>query len=48
MDAIENPMKTRAQEELNKLNVEQILKEKIPEFEKFGITMDFDFKIPEL
>lgn len=44
MDAIENPAKSRIQEELNKIDVEKVIREKIPEFEKLGFKMDFDFK----
>lgn len=47
MDAIENPIKNRIQEIMNQINVEQLLKDKIPEFLKHGMNMnlDFDFKI---
>lgn len=34
MDAIEGPLKRRVQEELNKINVEKLIDEKIPEIEK--------------
>lgn len=34
MDAIEGPLKRRIQEEINKVNVEQLIDEKIPEIEK--------------
>ncbi|XP_059609052.1 uncharacterized protein LOC132256574 [Phlebotomus argentipes] len=44
MDAIENPAKTRVQEELNKIDVEKFIRQKLPEFEKLGLKMDFDFK----
>lgn len=41
MDALENPAKIYIQKELDKVNVEKIIKEKLPEFEKMG----FDFKV---
>lgn len=44
MDAIENPVKTRIQEEMNKIDVERVIREKLPEFEKLGLKMDFEFK----
>uniref|UniRef100_A0A6B2EAR1 Putative hemolymph juvenile hormone binding protein n=1 Tax=Phlebotomus kandelakii TaxID=1109342 RepID=A0A6B2EAR1_9DIPT len=44
MDAIENPAKTRVQEELNKIDVEKFIRQKLPEFEKMGLKMDFDFQ----
>uniref|UniRef100_A0A1L8DR22 Putative juvenile hormone binding protein in insects n=1 Tax=Nyssomyia neivai TaxID=330878 RepID=A0A1L8DR22_9DIPT len=46
MDAIENPAKTRVQEELNKIDVEKFIRQKLPEFEKMGLKMDFDFNFP--
>ncbi|GAB0100284.1 uncharacterized protein DMENIID0001_162970 [Sergentomyia squamirostris] len=44
MDAIENPAKSRVQEELNKIDVEKFIRQKLPEFERMGIKMDIDFK----
>uniref|UniRef100_A0A1B0EZC8 Uncharacterized protein n=1 Tax=Phlebotomus papatasi TaxID=29031 RepID=A0A1B0EZC8_PHLPP len=44
MDAIENPAKTRIQEELNKIDVEKFIRQKLPEFERLGLKMDFDFE----
>lgn len=45
MDAIENPVKTKIQETMNKIDVEKTIKAKLPEFEKFGAAnMKFDFK----
>lgn len=34
MDAIEGPLRRRIQEELNKLDVEKLIDEKIPDIEK--------------
>jgi len=34
MDAIEGPLKRRIQEELNKIDTEKLIEEKIPEIEK--------------
>lgn len=34
MDAIEGPLKKRIQEELNKIDVEKLINEKIPEIEE--------------
>lgn len=45
MDAIENPLKARVQEEMNKYDVEKVLREYLPKFEQMGIKMDFDFKL---
>lgn len=45
MDAMENPVKTRVQEEMNKFDVEKALHEYLPKFEQLGLKMDFDFKI---
>lgn len=45
MDAIENPLKVRIQEEINKYDVEKVLKEYLPKFEQLGLKMDFDFKL---
>lgn len=44
MDAIENPLKARVQEEINKYDVEKVLREQLPKFEQLGLKMDFDFK----
>jgi len=46
MDAIENPIKMRIQEMMNEIDVEKIIKEKVPEFEKMGMNMQLDFKLP--
>lgn len=43
MDAIENPVKKRIQDMMNKINVEQVIKQKVPEFQKNGMNMKFDF-----
>lgn len=42
MDALENPAKAKIQEAMNQINVEQLIKEKVPEFEKKGTNMSFD------
>lgn len=34
MDALENPIKTKIQDEMNKINVEKLIKDNIPAFEK--------------
>lgn len=44
MDAIENPLKARIQEVMNQINVEKVIKEKVPEFQEMGLQMKFDFK----
>lgn len=36
MDALENPAKARIQEEMNKINVERLIKKNIPTFEKMS------------
>lgn len=45
MDAIENPVKVRVQQEMNKYDVEKMIREYLPKFEQLGLKMDFDFKI---
>lgn len=45
MDALENPAKTRIQEEFNKIDIEKILKQKVYEYERFGANMTLDFQI---
>lgn len=45
MDAIENPLKIRIQEVMNSIDVEKNIKEKVPQFQKMGFNMNFDFKI---
>lgn len=45
MDAIENPLKIRIQEIMNGIDVEKKLKEKVPQFQKMGLNMNFDFKL---
>lgn len=45
MDALENPAKARIQEEMNKIDVEKLLKKKILEFEKHGMNMTFDMNL---
>ncbi|XP_031632293.1 uncharacterized protein LOC116346401 [Contarinia nasturtii] len=44
MDALENPAKTKIQDEMNKINVEKLIKDNIPNFEKlsqnYTITLD--------
>lgn len=34
MDALENPVKTKIQDEMNEINVEKFIKDNIPAFEK--------------
>lgn len=46
MDAIENPLKQRIQQMMDKIDVEHTIKQKIPEFEKLGVKMNIDFKFP--
>lgn len=43
MDAIENPLKIRIQELMNNIDVENIIREKVPDFEDNGLNMSFDF-----
>lgn len=43
MDAIEKPLKMRLQEHMNKFNVEELIKEKVPEFQEKGMDMSLDF-----
>lgn len=47
MDALENPIRTRIQDEMDKIDVEKLIKNNLPAFEKMKensqITMD-DFK----
>lgn len=38
MDALENPIKTRIQDEMNKINVEKLIVENIPAMEKLKTT----------
>ncbi|XP_001863022.2 uncharacterized protein LOC6045714 [Culex quinquefasciatus] len=45
MDAIENPLKTRIQEKLDCINVEQMVKKHVVEYEKRGFDMELDLKI---
>lgn len=45
MDALENPAKKRIQQEMDKIVMEKLLKQKVPEYEKFGTNMTFDFQI---
>ncbi|XP_055586594.1 uncharacterized protein LOC129739193 [Uranotaenia lowii] len=45
MDAIENPLKTRIQEKLDCINVEQMIKKHVKEYERHGMEMKIDFKI---
>lgn len=44
MDALENPAKMRIQEEFNKIDIEKILKQKVPEYERLGANMSMDFQ----
>lgn len=44
MDALENPAKMRIQEEFNKINIEKILKQKVPEYERLGANMTLDIQ----
>lgn len=36
MDALENPARAKIQEEMNKINVEKLIKDNIPNFEKMN------------
>ncbi|XP_055636099.1 uncharacterized protein LOC129775402 [Toxorhynchites rutilus septentrionalis] len=45
MDAIENPLKARIQEKLDCVNVEQMIKKHVLEYEKQGFDMEIDLKI---
>lgn len=42
MDALENPIKSKIQDEMNKINVERLLKDNIPAFEKMQTNSTFD------
>lgn len=42
MDALENPVKVKIQEEMNKINVEKLIKDNIPTFEKMQQDQAFD------
>lgn len=42
MDAIENPVKVRLQDEFNKIDVEGLIRSKVAEYEKNGKNMKFD------
>lgn len=42
MDALENPLRNRIQDMMDKIDVEQVLKEKVLEYEKLGVNMNFD------
>lgn len=42
MDALENPIKSRIQDMMDKIDVEKVLKEKILEYERKGVNMNFD------
>lgn len=42
MDALENPIKSRIQDMMDKVDVEKVLKEKIVEYERLGVNMNFD------
>lgn len=42
MDAIENPVKVRLQEEFNKVDVEKLIKAKVADYERHGTNMKFD------
>lgn len=48
MDALENPVKAKIQDEMNKINVEKLIKDNIPAFEKMQanetVSMN-DFKL---
>lgn len=44
MDAIESPVRNRIQELFNTIDVERTIKERLPEFQKMGMNMTFDFK----
>lgn len=46
MDALENPIKQRIQDLLNKIDVERTIKEKIIEYEKHGLNFKFDLNLP--
>lgn len=42
MDALENPIKSRIQDMMDKIDVEKVLKEKVLEYERMGVNMNFD------
>lgn len=42
MDALENPAKVKIQEAMNNINVERVIKEKVPEYQKMGLNMKLD------
>lgn len=44
MDAIENPVRKRIQDVFDTIDVEKTIKERVPEFQKMGMNMTFDFK----
>lgn len=43
MDALENPAKLKIQEAMDQINVEMIIKDKIPTFEKMQSNATLDF-----
>lgn len=45
MDAIENPVRMRIQEVFDGIDVEKQIKERVPEFQRLGMNMTFDFKV---
>ncbi|XP_058811866.1 uncharacterized protein LOC131676657 [Topomyia yanbarensis] len=45
MDAIENPLRSRIQEKLDCINVEQMIKKHMVEYEQRGFDMEIDLKI---
>lgn len=45
MDAIEGPIRIRVQEWFDTIDVERLIKERVPEFQKMGLDMMQDFKL---
>lgn len=45
MDALENPARAKIQEAMNQINVEKIIKEKVPDYEKNGTNMTFNLNL---
>lgn len=45
MDAIEGPLRTRIQEKFDLIDVEQVIRERVPEFQRMGMDMSFDFQM---
>lgn len=45
MDALENPAKAKIQEAMNQINVENLIREKVDEYEQTGGNMNFNLNI---